>query len=114
MRNLRRSVGHPLVDRLGYNHNNWIRVVMYEECFRLLSHLDTNSMDALEISAGDRWYDIKFKSFTSTSYPEFDICTDRLDQTFDLIIADQVFEHLLWPYRAAKNVYAMLKPGGYF
>jgi hypothetical protein len=31
-----------------------------------------------------------------------------------LIIAEQVFEHLLWPYRAGKNVHRMLNQGGYF
>jgi hypothetical protein len=30
-----------------------------------------------------------------------------------LIIADQVFEHLPWPYRAGRNALAMLKHGGY-
>jgi hypothetical protein len=30
------------------------------------------------------------------------------------VLAEQVFEHLLYPYRAARNVYAMLRPGGYF
>ena len=37
-----------------------------------------------------------------------------LDETFDIIIAEQVWEHLLWPYRAGRNVYQMLRPGGYF
>ena len=37
-----------------------------------------------------------------------------LDREFDLIIADQVFEHLPWPMRAGRNVYQMLRPGGYF
>src|SRR5205823_6255879 len=32
----------------------------------------------------------------------------------DLVIAEQVFEHLPWPYRAARNVFKMLKPGGHF
>jgi len=31
-----------------------------------------------------------------------------------LIIAEQVFEHLLWPYRAGKNIYKMLNSKGYF
>jgi SAM-dependent methyltransferase len=73
-------------------------------------------MDAMEVSGDSysRWFPIPFKSFTRTSYPEFDICTDKIDATFDIIIADQVFEHLLWPYRAAKNIYGMLRPNGYF
>ena len=54
--------------------------------------------------------------YISREYPAYDICDRPLDDTFDLIIAEQVFEHLLWPYRAAlaRNVYRMLKPGGSF
>ena len=53
-----------------------------------------------------------FGRYNSVDYPGFDIYKDRLDREFDLIIVDQVFEHLLWPYRAARNVHAMLKTGG--
>ncbi|MEE3502312.1 methyltransferase domain-containing protein [Acidiphilium acidophilum] len=48
------------------------------------------------------------------NYPAYDICNDRLDRQFDLVIADQVFEHLLWPYRAGRHVFDMVKPGGHF
>jgi hypothetical protein len=37
-----------------------------------------------------------------------------LPETFDLIIAEQVFEHLAWPYRAARNIHRMLNGGGLF
>jgi SAM-dependent methyltransferase len=70
-------------------------------------------MSALEIS-GSHWANAGFASFRSVEYPNFDICSQRLPDTFDMIIAEQVFEHLLWPYRAGRNVFAMLRPGGYF
>jgi hypothetical protein len=38
----------------------------------------------------------------------------RLLKEFDIIIAEQVFEHLLWPYRAVVNVHQMLNSGGVF
>ncbi len=38
----------------------------------------------------------------------------RLSEKFDLVISEQVFEHLLRPYSAAKNVHTMLNPGGSF
>lgn len=97
-----------------YDFRHWTRPVMYEKCFAMVRELRPSELDALEISAGHEWQKLGFKSFTGTTYPEFDICKDRLERQFDLIIADQVFEHLLWPYRAARNVYAMLKPGGHF
>jgi SAM-dependent methyltransferase len=48
------------------------------------------------------------------SLSAYDVCAEPLARSFDMIIAEQVFEHLLWPHRAAKNVYEMLRPGGYF
>jgi hypothetical protein len=56
----------------------------------------------------------KFRSYKSTEFPDFDICSQVINQQFDLIIADQVFEHLAWPLRAGRNVYSMLSAGGYF
>jgi len=104
-----------LLNRLGYNTTDWVRVVMYRECFSFIESLGPGTLDTLEIAAGPPWRRrFRFKSYTAADYPAFDICEDRLDRQFDLIIADQVFEHLKWPQRAGKNVFAMLKPGGYF
>lgn len=99
---------------VNYDYGHWTRTVMHKECDRMLAEIGIHDKDALEISAGGHWRTLPFKSFTEANYPEFDICKDKLDRQFDVIIADQVFEHLLWPYRAAHNVHAMLKPGGYF
>jgi len=99
----------------GYDVTDWVRVVMYEQCFAFLRALGPERLDALEISAGPHWRRaLNFRSFTGTDYPTFDICEHTLPQQFDVIIADQVFEHLRWPSRAAKNVFTMLKPDGYF
>lgn len=103
-----------VLDTIGYDADHWARTVMYQECFKLIRALDPAQLDALEISAGDKWQQLGFRSFTEANFPEFDICQDKLDRCFDIVIADQVFEHLLWPYRAGKNVYDMLRPGGHF
>lgn len=101
--------------KLNYETSHWVRIVMYRECFGFIRELGPENLDVLEVSAGWRWQgEFDFKSFTKTSYPEFDICKDVLPRQFDLIIADQVFEHLLWPHRAAKNVCDMLRPNGWF
>lgn len=99
---------------VGYDYGHWTRTVMYKECFKLVQGLQPQNMDALEISAGDKWQKLNFRSFTEMNYPQYDICNDKLDRQFDMVIADQVWEHLLWPYRAARNVHDMLAPGGYF
>lgn len=92
---------------------HWCRVVMEAETEKLVHKLDISHMSVLEIS-GDKWKKENFGSYRSIFYPELDICSDVLEERFDLIIAEQVFEHILWPYRAVKNVYEMLNPGGYF
>ncbi len=103
-----------LMERLGIEHVDRVRATMYRDCKKFIDSIGPENKDVLEISGGRFWNGFDFKSFTKTEYPGFDICEDVLDRKFDLIIADQVFEHLLWPYRAGKNVYEMLRPGGYF
>ncbi len=103
-----------VLDTLKYDYRHWTRPVMYARCTEMLKQLPMENMDTLEISAGQYWRTLNFKSFSEANYPEFDICESALDRQFDLVIADQVFEHLLWPYRAARNVLSTLRPGGYF
>ena len=91
----------------------WTRVVMNRETRTLVRTLGPAGLSALELS-GESWKDFGFKSYRAVHYPEFDICAEPLHELFDLIIAEQVFEHLLWPYRAGQNVLAMLRPGGCF
>lgn len=73
-----------------------------------------DNLNLLEIS-GSRWtvsgVNGKYKSVT---YPEYNICETALDETFNLIIAEMVFEHLPYPYKAGRNVFQMLNTPGFF
>jgi hypothetical protein len=93
-------------------HELWIRTVMYKECFKLVAALDPSSLEAHEISPDPNriWSQCGFKSIQYVDYSDFDICRDRLVRAFDPIIADQALEHLLSPYRAARNAYQVLNP----
>lgn len=103
-----------IVRNTGYDTTDWVRSVMYEKCFSFIQSLGPERLDVLEISGGNQWTrSVAFKSYENTDYPAFDICAETLPRQFDLIIADQVFEHLQWPYRAGRNVWSMLKPGGH-
>lgn len=94
--------------------DHWARVVQGRETDRMMRSLGAlQNLSAFDISGGS-WRHFGFGSYKCLNYPEFDICRDVLDEKFDVIIAEHVFEHLLWPYRAARNVFAMLKPGGAF
>jgi SAM-dependent methyltransferase len=112
--------GYALLSRLSWTlasyitSRHWVRIVMNRETRELVQSVQPDQLSVLEI-AGDYWGHVEqFKQYRSVHYPEFDICAGALPEQFDLIIAEQVFEHLLWPYRAGKHVYEMLRPGGYF
>ena len=105
---------NAIIDCLtGIEDITWSRVVMRRECHEIINRLCPDKLSALEIS-GSYWKLVRFAQYKSLSYPEFDICRSALEQKFDLIVAEQVFEHLLWPYRAGRNVHQMLRPGGHF
>ena len=103
---------------IGYDLTHLTRKVYWSDCRRRIESWQPAGLDVLEISAGQTWRGFPFRSYRALDYPEHDICDELRDESmldaFDLIIADQVFEHLLWPYRAARNVFRMLRPGGRF
>lgn len=102
-----------VADRLGYDTRYWCRAVMYESTFADVRALAPETLDVLEIAAAGIWRSaFDFRSHRTPEFPEFDICSDVLDEQFDLVIADQVFEHLRHPAAALANIRAMLKPGG--
>ena len=110
-----RATLKAILKTFGFDTTHWVRVIMYRRCFEFISTLEPEKLDVLEIAAGPQWRRVfKFRSYAETQYPNFDICSQTLDRQFDLIIADQVFEHLPWPNRAGRNVFQMLRAGGTF
>jgi SAM-dependent methyltransferase len=108
--------GHRLRRVLGYREEQWVRTAQIDEWVRFLSNIHVAKLDALEISPADesRWRTFGFKSYQSVQFPPFDIMTQTLGRTFDVVIAEQVFEHLKDPYSAARNVWKMLNDDGVF
>jgi SAM-dependent methyltransferase len=91
----------------------WCRVVMNREIERFIWTLDCPRVDALEISGTGSQGRYNFRSYRTVQYPDYDVCQSPLAEgQFDLVIAEQVFEHILRPDRAAANIYEMLRPGG--
>lgn len=97
-----------------YGGSQWARQVMDGETARLVEELGPGTLRVLEISGSAWGGKHAFKSYRSVGYPELDICAGTVDGVFDLVIAEQVWEHLLWPLRATRNVHAMLESGGHF
>ncbi|WP_297772000.1 methyltransferase domain-containing protein [uncultured Roseovarius sp.] len=95
------------------------RIVMQKSSRRWLTALDLETMDAAEVS-GKYGRRFTFRSYERFRYPKHDICNGPYRDTvgnvlsFDLVLANQVWEHLDRPYAATRNVLEMLRPNGYF
>jgi hypothetical protein len=78
--------------------------------------LPVQTLDCLDISGNpDRWAERPWRSYRSTQYPGFDICAGPLAlEAWDVILAEQVLEHVLEPSRAALHAWQMLRKDGIF
>lgn len=92
---------------------HWQRVAMNRAVDEFLHGLDLGSMSAAEIS-GDTHVGRPWGSYTALMYPEFDICAllDAVGQ-FDVVICEQVLEHVTDPRQAVSNLHDLCRPGGY-
>ena len=94
------------------------RIVMQKASRVLMRKLHPSTLDAVEVS-GTTGNSMPFKSYRNFHYPAHDICQgpfrDGESQvTADLVLANQVWEHLDRPFQATKNVRRMLRKGGHF
>jgi SAM-dependent methyltransferase len=95
-------------------HQQWARVVMDRETKNLIGRLNVRDLSALEIS-GTKWRDAGFGTYEAVQYPEYDVCERPYrHEGFDIVVAEQVLEHVLWPYRAVRHIHQSLRPNGYF
>jgi SAM-dependent methyltransferase len=92
---------------------HWCRKIMDESTKKLISSLPYQHLDAIEIS-GRSWKKFPFKSYKNLHYPEFDICNMPLshENTCDIALVEQVFEHVRNPWTAALNINKMLRTNG--
>lgn len=95
------------------------RVVMQKSTRRWLAALSPETLDAAEISGkfGRRF---AFRSYARFRYPRHDICAGPFRDAqgdvmrFDLVLANQVWEHLDRPHAAIGHVREMLRAEGWF
>jgi len=109
-----KQMAQKVARSVGYDITHITRTVAYRAVEHRLDTMACDGMDALEIAAGWKWRECHWGSFSEMNWPDYDICEDVLDRQFDIVIADNVWEHLLHPYRATRHVLQMLKPGGLF
>jgi SAM-dependent methyltransferase len=92
---------------------HWQRAVLNQAVDAQIASLDPNRCVAAEISgaahAGKPW-----KEYVSLMYPEFDVCAPLEDpRRYDVVICEQVLEHVPDPWAAVSNLRAMCTPGGH-
>ncbi|MBB93918.1 MAG: dihydrolipoamide dehydrogenase [Rhodobacteraceae bacterium] len=94
------------------------RVVMQKSSRALIKGLGPGDLDVAEVSG--KWgQGFAFRSYRQFLYPAWDICAGPYEEDgrvlkFDLVLANQVWEHLDRPYAATRNVRKMLRKGGHF
>jgi hypothetical protein len=114
LKTARKALEYYALRAVGTTNEHWCRFVMNRECLEIVKSLNPERLDALEVS-GIFWRDrVPFHTYTSLCYPDFDICNEKTKQKYSFIVAEQVFEHLSDPRQAARNVFEMLAPQGYF
>ena len=112
----RRVVPLPIRRRLGNLRRqrpgkHWVRVVMDREIEQYLMTLNPAGADAIEVSGSER-SGLPWKSFTSVQYPDFDLLAPRDIGRFDVVICEQVLEHVDDPWRGTQTLASLCKPGG--
>jgi SAM-dependent methyltransferase len=93
--------------------DQWQRVVMNRAIDAHIDSLDPTSLSAAEIS-GDSHASKPWREYASLNYPEFDVCAPVTEPgKFDVVICEQVLEHVVDPWGAAANLRALAAPGGH-
>lgn len=91
----------------------WQRVPLNEAVSNHIDALGPAGLTAAEIS-GDANAGKPWRAFTSLNFPEFDLCAPLEHRgRFDVVICEQVIEHVIDPFRAAENLRGLCTPGGH-
>jgi SAM-dependent methyltransferase len=100
------------VMRDGGPSDQWCRIVMNRSIREHLDSLKPEVCSAVEVS-GTSYQDLPWQSYRATRYGDLDLCAPppRLDR-YDVVICEQVLEHVEDPWRAARTLHDLCRPGG--
>jgi len=93
---------------------HWGRIVMDREIDAFLRSLSPTSLAAVEISGEAHRDRQPWRSYLTLDYPAFDLCSppDPLPGRFDVVLCEQVLEHVPDPIRAVQTLFDLCLPGG--
>jgi SAM-dependent methyltransferase len=97
----------------GPTAEHWQRLMLNEAVDEHIAALDPPRLAAAEIS-GDAHAGKPWRSYTSLAYPAFDLCAPlETANAFDVVICEQVIEHVVDPAAATANLRELCNPGGH-
>jgi SAM-dependent methyltransferase len=79
-----------------------------------IESLGPAGLDAVEIS-GESHRDRGWRSFETLKYPDFDLCEPLAEgrRRYDVVLCEQVLEHVVDPRAAVANLRGLCEPGGH-
>ena len=111
-RRLFAGADHVLFPEARTASEHWQRRVMNDAVASHVNALGPESLSAFEVS-GDAYAQVPWSAYVSLDYPEFDLCAPlESDQTYDVVICEQVLEHVVDPCAAARNLRLLCSDGG--
>lgn len=92
--------------------SHFARAVMDARVAEIITSLEPAACEAVEISgtghAGRNWL-----RYQSLQYPDFDVCAEfHAAEQHDVVICEQVLEHVVDPWAAARTLRRLAKPDG--
>jgi SAM-dependent methyltransferase len=98
-------------------HPQWAREVMAKDTQREFDALMPADLHVAEISPAPEagWREMPWASYTALDYPQFDLCrqSESLPGPFDLVICEQVLEHVVDPITAVDTLRRLCKGAGH-
>jgi SAM-dependent methyltransferase len=92
----------------------WLRAVMLPDTRAAFEQLDPPSLRVVEVT-GELWSEMPWREYNQLDFPAFDLCAppDPLPGPFDLVICEQVLEHVPDPLTAVRTLRRLCRPDGH-
>lgn len=93
--------------------DHWVLLEMDRSIDAHLDRMRTTELSAVEISGTEIIDRHEWRNASTLSYPGFDICEPRNSgDRYDVVICNQVLEHVVDPWQAARTLRSLCRPGG--
>src|SRR4051812_5026392 len=114
-RRITRSIARRLratVFRDGGPSDQWCRIVMNRDIRAHLVALHPEQSSAVEVS-GSTYRDLPWQKYWPSTFNDLDVCAPPTDlDPYDVVICEQVLEHVEDPWRAVQTLRDLCRPGG--